>query len=431
MQKHFQKIFILLVFVLQQVVPVFETRADFKKETSLVVVPIHDGSADEASDKTAAVLHSKLSETTPLHVVAAQKVDAVLSYHRNFNLASPDSELEKAKDLLKRAREHYFTFAYGEAEAELGRIGEIFKGNAQYLDEEGGVLLDSLVTLAMVHAAGRKKGEALEDFKKVLTLHPLYQLDPKGFAPSIQKLFAEARESFDQSAGGTLEVTTDPKVAEVYLNGIYQGVAPLFLTPLPPGEYRITLKANNYETVHKTVLLVAGNNIKVSGRLRWENADKSKSKTNLESVQSSRHQIEEGTRTADLLKVDKVLLVNVDNATIVLRLVDRKYRAGHNPIVIERSENSEQLEKNLDQTARFILAQTELDLLKNPTAHLDPDGVGSPILLGRPRKKISKGLLFGGLGVVGLAGLVAGILAATAGGDNAGTKTGSLSLSFK
>lgn len=389
-------------------------------KTSLVVLPLHDGTADEASDKTAAVLRDKLSETAALDVIEPGKVEAILSYYRDFNRSSDDPQTAEAKDLLARAKEHYFQFAYAEAESELKKAVST---------AEGGLLQEALVTLALVYAAQKAKSESVETFKQALLLNPLYRLDSKNFAPSIHKLFTQALEETKKLPSGNLEIGSNPKVTDVYLNGGYIGVTPQVLSSIPAGEYRVLLKANRYGSVGQTAIVKEGETKTVFGKLYWGGPEKN-TIASQEDSSRARRQIEEGVRAADLLKTDKALLVNVDVTALTLRLVDRHYRAGHNPIVIPLNGDADRLADHLDQSVRFILAQTELNLLKNPTAYLDPDGVGDPILLGKQaRKRLPKGVWIGGLSALGAGGLLAGILAASAGGSSPGT--GTMSVNFK
>lgn len=385
--------------------------------TSIVVQPLHNGSFDEASDKTAAVLRQKLGEKKFLSVIDPAKVETVLNYYPDFN-KQPVGADHPAEELLERAKEHYFQFAYEAAEAELTRaIG---------LLAEGQPLLDAWVTKALVDAARKKNGEVVEDFRNVLRLNPFYHLDSRAFAPSLHKLFREAEAENKQMPSGSLEISSDPKVAEIYLNGIYQGAAPLKWPALPEGNYRLRFQANNYRSSEQSLFVKGGETFKLHPRLAWVGPKKS-GKAEKQS-ENSRRQILEGLRIAELLKSDKVLLVNVDADSVSARLVDRRFRSAHVPVFISLDGNIDALETHLDKLVDLVATQTQINLLNNPQAHLDTDGIGDPILLGRRRKKISKGFLFGGLGALVGGGVLAGVLMA---GGGASPQTGSLALSFK
>lgn len=410
---------IVCFFLLQQPVCLFAA-------TSIVVQPVHNGSFDEASDKTAEVLREKLREKKFLTLIDPKKVEAVLSYYKNLQNTSDAPQTDQARDLLERAKEHYFQFAYSDANAELTKAIEIFNGDPKLILKEGQTFFDSYIALALVDAAQKKKAEAINHFKNALHLNPLYQLDAKVFAPSIQKLFQQAKEEVEKEGVGDVEIGSDPKVADIYINGIYQGVAPLKLSSLPTGSYNLSFQANNYQSVDQTFSLEAGQKLKLHRKLYWGGAKNSAKKEKKE--ENVRRQIEEGLRIAELLKTDKVLMVDVEGDVVATRLVDRQFKAGHTPIFISLKNDTENLETQLNKLVELVVAQTQLNLLKNPQAYLDPKGVGDPILLGKRHKKISKGILFGGLGVIAAGGILAGFLLS---GGSSTPSAGSLSVSFK
>ncbi|MDP2600869.1 MAG: PEGA domain-containing protein [Deltaproteobacteria bacterium] len=391
-------------------------------KTTLVVQSWQGNAENEASAKTADILRQKLQEIPFLYVVDPQKTEAVLSYHSGYKVTADPALTAEAEEWLNRAKQHYFDFAFREAQAELKPVLELFAANPGLLLDAGVLLIDAYVTKALVDSALKQKENVEDDFQKILAVNPLFELDAANFTPSFRKIFNTVRENFLQNADSRLVVKSFPKAVEVYLNGVYQGVTPLTLAPLPAGAYPIRFVANHYATHDKNIVLKPGETLSLNPKMIWAGARSKKIE--------NRNQIREGLRIAEILKTDKVLLVDVDQKSITSRLVDRRYRAGHIPLSFPLDADSPSFEKNLDKMARLIAAQTQIDLTKNPRAHLDPDGMGDPILLAKRRRKISKGFLYGGLGAVGIGGLVAGILAASGGGSST-PQTGSVSLNFK
>ena len=392
------------------------------KTTTLAVQSWQESVENEASAKTADILRQKLREIPFLYVVDPQKTEAVISYHSGYKIPADPALTAEAENWLNRAKQHYYNFAFSEAHAELKPVLELFAANPGLLLDAGVLLVDAYVTKALIDSALKQKENVEDDFQKILAVNPLFELDAVNYAPSFRKIFNTVRENFLQNADSRLVVKSDPKAVEVYLNGIYQGVAPLTLGPLPAQAYQIRFVANRYAMLDKNIVLKPGKSLSLSPKMIWAGALPKKAK--------NRNQIREGLRIAELLKTDKVLLVDVDQKSITARLVDRRYRAGHIPLSFPLNIDSPALGENLDKMVRLIAAQTQVDLTKNPMAHLDPDGMGDPILLTKHRRKIPKGFLYGGLGAVGVGGLVAGILAASGGGAST-PQTGSVSLNFK
>lgn len=384
----------------------------------MVVYPLQDGIEDEASQKTADLLRQALQDKPKLDIIAPANVDAVLKYYQGFTFSSEDSLAKQASDFLNRAKEHYYQMDYATVRAELAQVFAIFKTKPELIFTDGTLLFDSWVTLGLVEVAQKKEQQALAAFTQAFSLNPFYTIESKAFAPSIQKLLVQAKADRLKDKTGQMQVGGEPKVADIYLNGIYQGVSPKTFT-LPAGEYALSFKANNYRGLRQHVVVRPEETTSLEHRLYWKGRAYQKS--------PPPDLIAEGLRIAELLKVDKVLLVDVDEENIQVQLMDRPYRAAHQSIVLPRHAAQPDFEDKLQRLISFVYAQTQLNLLKNPQAHLDPDGIGDPILLGGHRRRISKGVLYGGLGGLSVVGILAGILAGGSGGAN----TGTVSVSFK
>lgn len=316
----------LFLFFLQQLLPA-PLLADPGKQPRLAVFPFHDGEEDLASDKTAEIFRLKLGET-PLDLIEEEKM--------------PGSH---ARSLLSKAREHYYRFAYGAALAELAKAIKIFEENPGLIALEGKAFADCHATLALVHTALGKKGEALKDFEKLLRRVPAYSPDPQNFPPSVRKIFLQAR------AG---------------LQGGLKEDQPLKPEPELSGEER---------------------------------------------------QLEEGLRAAQGMNADKVLLVDVDADRLTARMIDPSLRAGHPPLTLKLEKDAEGLEAGIERLTRLLFAQTQIDLPRAKAANP------------KAGKKSSRKFLWGGLGLLGVTGLVAGILAASGGSSE--PPAGSISLEFK
>lgn len=391
------------------------------EQTSLVVQPWSDGSYDLASQQVSKSLRDLLQPSPLLDLVEGEKVSAVTAYHPAERNSS--ANLEESKQLLAEAKELYFQLGLSEAEGKLLRITDLFAQNPELKFSEGQILLDAWVVLGLVHTARHKQDLAQQDFANACRLNPFFQLDEKTYPPSIRRLFEKAKGELAKEKSGNIQIEGEPKVADVYLNGIYQGVSPLTLKSLPVGEYTLHFHASHYRSVDQQIAVHEGETVSIRHHLYWNPRPVEASAV----LPSPRGEMEEGLRVADLLKVDKVLLVNVEAKQVEARLLDRRFRAAHQPLVVAPIKNGMVEPADLDTLARLIFAQIGINLLDDPQAHLDPDGIGDPILLAASgRSKISKPFLWGGIGAVGVSGIVAGVLAATS-----GSETGSVSLNFK
>lgn len=410
----------------------------FADERTVVIVPIHDGASDDISDDLVASFSKAVAERG-LQVVSQDKVEAVLSYYKPLR-NDKDNALSAAQDLISRAKEHYYNFDYEAASSEIAKAIGLMENSPDATPVHGEVLRDAYITAAIIERSGKNNRDDLRDyFKKVLELDPQYVLDEREFQPSLVGIFNEEKAQLLDGPLGELEVETNPKVAEVYINGIFKGVTPLLITGQPDGSYYLSIKANKYRTVKKTVNVIANARTTLREKLAWEGERSSSGREIYETLNSeneAREQIAEGKRIADLIRVPKVVLIDADRTAtgsgrIIARMVDRNLSAGHNPIVVALSKDAKTLAGDLSNATDLLLKQYHADIAGDPRKNIDPDGIGSPILLGKRNKKLWTAPAFW---VV-----VGGVLAATAGGATAAftsgggpaANEGSLNVQFK
>ncbi len=392
--------------------------------TSLVVQAVADTNADPLSKQVEADLGKSLGHSADINVVASDKVDLVLSYYP----AIPQPSHETLASSLTQAKTHYLHFQYDDAVSELHSILGRFSQEPGLLFEQGSVLRDAYIVLGLVHWAQQNEDKSVEVLKQVYRTDPHYRFDSHAYAPSFMKL-TERAKSQEPFTPATLEVVTHPKVADVYLNGILQGVTPLKLSNLPPNHYALQIRANHYASFSQEVALQPADNVILKRELPWlpvAVAEVSPAVT----TENPSDQIREALRIADLLKVDKVVMANVDaegqGGTVTLRMVDRKYRAGHQPIFLSYKNDLSEVTQQMPAAVKELESQCRQNLAKNPMKYVNPEGIGSPVLLGRRNEDKKKIWIWSGVGTAAVAGLIGGILAASSSPPPA--PTGSVSL---
>ncbi len=396
--------------------------------TSIAIIPIHDGVSDNISDELADSFSRALAGQG-LIAVSKDKVEAVLKYYQK-----PIQTGDDAAAALIRAKEHYFNFDYPEAYAQATRAINLMGGKA------GTDLRDAYITAAVIAKTGKEQEESARDhFRRALQIDPNYELDSRSFSPSVVQLFNEVRSETSSLPAGSIKVDSDPEVAEVFINGIPKGVTPVTISNLPAGDYSVAIKTNKYKPVEKKINVTAGNIIKIREKLVWAAGFGDQSIYNiLSSEDEAVAQINEGVRIAELLRVSKVAMVDVDQAAdgsgeIVVRMIDRRYKAGHNPIVVKYSAAKKGLEDNLKNAADTLLKQTQINVAENPSKYLDPDGVGDPVLLGKRKRQFAGTPAFWGIlgGVVAAGGGGAAAALLLSGGGGSTSRTGSVNVQFR
>jgi len=407
----------------------------FAVAKTVVVVPLHDGQSDNISDDLSEAF-SKAMVKQGVAVVSKEKVAAVMGYYEQFKKENrPNTDYDSA---ITMAKEHYYNFDYEEASAQITSAIKQLEREKDNISEIGGALRDAYVVAAIIEKSAKNGDKSTSAyFKKALNIDPSYSIDVSAFSPSIVELFNLAKIDSSKIPSGSVFVETDPKAAEVYINGILRGVTPVAISNLPEGHYIVSINTNKYQKVIKGVNISGGKTEKVKEKLAWLGGSDNNKGKNFLQKDEAREEIDEGGRIADLLKVSKVILVDADevengSGSISLRMVDRQYRAGHNPVVVKYSADRKNLLADLTSATGILTEQMKLNLLKNPQKHLDPDGIGDPVLLGRRNKAI--------YAIPAFWVRVGGALAATAGGaaaavavsgDDDKPANGSVKVQFK
>ena len=111
-------------------------------------------------------------------------------------------------------------------------------------------LLDSLATRALALFASKEKGAARDALVELFALRREYNVDPKRSSPAFLTFAASAR-TVVASGRVTLEVTSTPVPAQVFVDGVPRGVTPLSVSGLALGVHYVTLRATGYEVVQE------------------------------------------------------------------------------------------------------------------------------------------------------------------------------------
>lgn len=396
----------------------------------VIISPLLDGAHDEETLALSRALHAAIAALPHYHVIDQGIMHDLLSYHEYRDQTSSD-QINQLRQKLERARERYFQLAYQEASALLDQL--IREGSTFSLSHPLGELLwEARITRGIVAKAAGDDAKARTDFSAALRLHPLAVLDEHAFAPSIVEFFAAERRRMLLEPHGAIAVQSDPAVAEVYLNGNYQGVTPLLLQGLPQGEYVVELKTNRYRSAGETVVVQPGETSKVAHKLVFERRQK-KTEQPLILHGDPRAEVDFGLHLADVARADRVVLVKasiVENGRAVFqgRVIDRRFRTGFRPTSVHvDAAQPEKSQLRFFDDIREALAE---NLLTERTP-LDPPGKGSVGLLGaRLRRSTSEEkFVWGSFGLPTLGAVVGGIAAALSSGE--GAAAGSARISFR
>jgi len=382
---------------------------------SIVVAPLTDGDMDERSFEVASAISDALKLDPSLHVVDAALASKVAGYHARQ--ASPAGAAEDATASLARAKEAYFAFRYDEARRELDRALEGFEADPQRISYSGAGLLDAQITRAMIARSAGDDELARLSISRALAVDPTLELAEGEYPPRLVALLAVERSRLSARGEGKLEVSTKPQAAEVKINGVVKGQAPLSLT-LPAGRYRILVEANRYSGVEREIEVRPGSTAEVKEKLRWVRNAAGSAAHEVPSEDDGL--VVEGIRLANIMKANKVVLVDADASDagweLKARMVDGDMKLGQPPIAVE-FDGAISPEALAELTAKLSV-QAGADLIADLARGADIKGSADPALLSRRKRPLRRNPAFWAIVGTALAGALAGGLAAAFSGGS-------------
>lgn len=388
--------------------------------SSAAILPRVDGDMDGESRDLADALSDLMRLMTDHQIVEGAKARQIAEYRNDAEGTEPGD----IKSLIAGAKENHFAFRHAAARRDIDKAVSLLSGKP--LDRETGpVALDAYLSKAMIASCANDGPGADEGLRRALSIDPLLDLSGKDYPPSLKERMAALKVEMDVGSGGTLSLKSRPAAAEVYLNGIMQGVTPVELTGLPAGEYAVVIAANRYVPDERMVTVLPDQTLRIKAKLKWTRGR-----------ETGGGAAESGVRgalgMADALKVEKVVMIDADagakgSLVISAQVVDRALRAGLKPIVLPEVL-PEYRHNQVAELANKLVDQLGADPLDNPTEMIDPIGEGDPIVLGKRKKPLVKQPLFWGIVGTLVAGAVAGGIAASMSG---GSGKGNLKVSFK
>jgi hypothetical protein len=129
----------------------------------------------------------------------------------------------------------------------------LFEENLEAVRREQ--LIDAYMIAAISRCRSRRQHECEELMERVLVFREGHEYDATRYPEAFQSLFERIRERVRSGARGTLEVSTTPEGAEVYVDGRSYGPSPAIVDGLLVGDHYVTIKHLGYERIIRRVTL--------------------------------------------------------------------------------------------------------------------------------------------------------------------------------
>ncbi len=351
-------------------------------------------------------------------ILTKPETEDLFHYHK-------EGVLKKAGEvrltLLERAKQAYFELKLTEAEKLLGQLIE-------RRDEDS--IVDGHLLLGLTKMAQENRQGARAAFQEARRMDPKRKLDPQFFPPKAIKLFNKvAAESHPPT--GTIAIDAKPEGAEVWINGVLKGLAPLTLSRFPAGFHRVRIRANHYQPVVRAIDLKADGAKSIRVSLPWESSG---SRLGFLGMTEAEIGGEErlpmiGSDLGSEIGVSKVLFVTYRRSgggAVETALIDVGLRTSHKKDTLAakgiEKKSAELAGEMTDRIGRQIGDDIEVD----PAKYGENRYQGDIVLIGHHRKPFyKKTVIWVGVGAVAAAGVIAGVLL------TGGASTGGLGLVFQ
>ncbi|RME03236.1 MAG: PEGA domain-containing protein [Deltaproteobacteria bacterium] len=216
-------------------VPAAEGQGSLAKGPRLLLMPLetHDIS-DEEARVMVIFLQRALEERGTFEVIAPDEAWQALR----------DREIE---DLVNQGIGYFQSAKLDRAAQSLNTALNLIEREPVRLND-GQWLVAIHLYLGMIYQNSGFPDQAVEAFRRVVEVQPEKRLDPSFFSPEIIEMFNDVQRKIRALPRGSLEISSTPAGAAVYLDGFLEGVTPLEIADLVIGRHYLRLEKEGYRT---------------------------------------------------------------------------------------------------------------------------------------------------------------------------------------
>ncbi|MBI2067171.1 MAG: PEGA domain-containing protein [Deltaproteobacteria bacterium] len=133
-------------------------------------------------------------------------------------------------------------------------------------------LVPAYTLLGLLQHINGENADSLQAFEEVARLSPSTILSENDYSPTVRQIFQKAQEKVfsHRDEFGSVQISSRPKGAQVFLNGQLKGKSPLGLESLPLGPHRVSLVKEGFKAEVHRVEVSPHSSLKVSFRLEKE-----------------------------------------------------------------------------------------------------------------------------------------------------------------
>ena len=331
-----------------------------------------------------------------------------------------------AADLVKKAMAAYETLDLDPAVDYLTTAVQKYEKNVAFIADIK-PLADALVLLGAVYILRGDEKSGIERLAQALTVSPTVEPDPRIFNPSMRQVFQKTADQVSKKPRGSISVTSNPSYAELYVDGVFKGIAPITADQLPAGRHYVRMVRDGYRSYGSIVTVNGSRETAENGSLKpakqYDSYDKAASVA-IDAVRSGRAD-DDKLPDDSLLKFDSLLgaeqlfaaevTLDGEQVKVVAAQYDLKARRHFKTVaqVFTYDLKTGVFEREISDLLRTQFGETTLGK-KTSEGAVAGGGRGSGDCMGMSCKKFKNIAVFGGLGggvVLGGTGILLYVMA--------------------
>lgn len=349
---------------------------------------------------------------------------------RSFFASNPNvlQRIDVANPLnryLDQAKEFYKNSDFKDAIGVLSNTIDTYRA-AQPPLTENFLLVDAYVYLGNVYMGNTEEKDAKNVFKEAVRLDPDKEITEEKYPPKTVGKFIQSKQEYLSKARTTqLDIFSNPKGAEIIVNGVSKGEAPVKLDRFTMGEHFIIAQKAGFKPVAQKIVLKDNyTRVKLEMEKDEQKVTQGEGLT-VNDLSNVDEQVEMASKVGNLIGADKVVLVSMQeigyNHKITARMIDMKYHASYKPKSVEVLDLPSDTRPAAGVIAKDLTAMAEVDLGQNSKKYADSE----VIVIGKKKKKslLKSPILWGVIGAVVVGGATSAIMLGRGGGDDGGNNT--------
>lgn len=292
-----------------------------------------------------------------------------------------------ADEFLAKGKAGFENLEMDEAVKNLSRaLGNYWKCAAYVGD--GRLYVEALQYLGGSYIVKGEKSLGLEMFKKAVVFNPRAELNPSTFPPEMSEIYKQARDDVASLPVGSINVTSIPAGAEIYIDGAFSGISPRTKERIPVGNHFISVRRYGYVSDGARVDVVPADEVAYQAQLmpakKFQEYNQYETNVDLETAQEAMGPMVGGL--ARLMTAQQVIVSSVKRDGADLLMKSTMFDVG-----LGRRVNQAQKTFNLDSPTLFADVQAFISALVKgeavPGGPVGPVGPVGPEKPGGPQQQ--------------------------------------------